>query len=200
MLLSCQICQCIKGNPGKNGHKSHSKTSYLSGSKSGELFWLLCFQFLFFCSSSSIRSASVHTWSQLKKQRSLWKGDADPSHELEREYFLIPVGDSPALLLLPHLPLSVVKTSPSIRDLTNVEIYEMRQKSQSCRSWDSSLNCTTIPASLLSPSCRQQHCQTLIPLPAPLLHLLGAKHPLMPSKHFQSGEHLSCEKWAKSFQ
>lgn len=132
--------------------------------------------------------------SLLKKQGSLWEGNADPPHELARGCFQITVGDSPALLFLPRLPLSVMDTTPSIRDLTTVEIYEMGQKSQSCRS------CITNSVSPLSPSCRQQYCPALIPLPAPLLHLLGTKHPLMPSKPFQSGEHLSCEKWAKFFQ
>lgn len=60
MLLSCQICQCFKRSPGKICHQSHSKISYLSHSESGEHFWLLSFQFLFFC--SSIRSAFVHMW------------------------------------------------------------------------------------------------------------------------------------------
>lgn len=138
--------------------------------------------------------------SLLKKQGSLWEGNADPPHELERGCFQITVGDSPAFLFLPHLLLSVVETPHAIKDLTVVEIYEMGQKSQSCRSWDSALNCTAIPASPPSPSCRQKYCPALIPLPAPLLHLLGTKHPLMPSKPFQSGEHLSCEKWAKFFQ
>jgi len=32
-----------------------------------------------------------------------------------------------------------------IVDLTIAEIYEMGQKSQSCRSWDSALDWTTIP-------------------------------------------------------
>lgn len=147
-------------------------------------------------------SSEVHLstcGSRFKKQGSLWEGNADPPCELERECFEVTAGDSPALLFLPHLPVSAVKTTPSIRDLT-MEIYEMGQKSQSYRSWDSALNCTTIPASPPRPSYRQQQCQTLMPLPAPLLHLLGAKHPFMPSKHSPAGEHLSCEKWAKSFQ
>lgn len=138
--------------------------------------------------------------SRLKKQGGLWEGNADPAHELERECFQITVGDSPAFMFLPHLPLSVVETTPSIRDLTTAEIHEKWQKPQSCRACDSALNCTTILAFPLSPSFRQQHYQTLIPLPAPLLHLLRAKLPLMSYKHFQSGEHLSCEKWAKYFQ
>lgn len=158
MLLLCQICQCIKRSPVRMASLSHFKISNLSSSDNGKNFWLLWSQFLCFlfhhfhekwvcpCVDLKVRSRGV---SGKKMQTHIRKQKGN--------VFKSALGISRSSCFLPHLPISMVKTTPSIRGLTTVEQYEVRQKSWSCRCWDSALDLRTA-SSFSSPkvfSCRR---------------------------------------------
>lgn len=122
MLLLCQICQCIKRSPVRMASLSHFKISNLSSSDNVKNFWLLWSQFLCFlfhhfhekwvcpCVDLKVRSRGV---SGKKMQTHIRKQKGN--------VFKSALGISRSSCFLPHLPISMVKTTPQ------------HQRSHNCR-------------------------------------------------------------------
>lgn len=147
-LLLCQICQCIKRSPVRMASLSHSKFSNLSSSDNGKKLWLLWSQFLCFL-FHHFHEKWVCPCVDLKLRSRGGSGKKTQTHITKRKgnVFKSVLEISHSSCFLPHLPISMAKTTPAIRDLTTVEEYETAQKSWPCRCWDSALDLRTVPPS-----------------------------------------------------
>lgn len=85
MLLSCQICQCIKRSPGENGQPVTLKFPIWAIQRVGNSFGCFVSSSYFSVLPLPLEVHQSTCESQFKKQGNAWEGNADPPHELERE-------------------------------------------------------------------------------------------------------------------
>lgn len=197
MLLLCQIHQCIKTSPVKNGWaKSRQNLQFGRFSRWETTFVVMCSVYIFSIPPLPSEVCLSTRGFQFEKQGKLHKEKGDPVLNWKGKVFRLVLGvvSCPPSLSYPILWFLWWKPSPA----SEFSWQEAGQRSRFHRSWDSALSCMTAAPAPIAFLTGLQPLWVLVPLPAPLLHLLRANHPLVPSECFPAGEHLSSEKWAKS--